>query len=188
MSTNFLFSKVCWLRPAMFCLKKKQTFPPIIWIFSEGEGDGIKSRHTFKNLFYIILTIVYIACSSILTFCLWACNWHSWWREWCPWTAIVVIPIWGSDIKWTCCSLSNSLNSNEITSPVLNSSYHPIRKIIGIPNCLTCIDPTWVSIDDSRFLVITSPCRLVGQYSSRQTYGHGLAGTLWNASYVIMLK
>ena len=36
MSTNLLFSKVCWQCPAMF--------PPIIWIFTEGEGDGIKSR------------------------------------------------------------------------------------------------------------------------------------------------
>ena len=32
MSTNFLFSKVCWQRPAMFCLYIfKQTLPPIIW-------------------------------------------------------------------------------------------------------------------------------------------------------------
>ena len=23
---------------------KKKTFPPIIWIFTEGEGDGIESR------------------------------------------------------------------------------------------------------------------------------------------------
>ena len=34
MSTNFLHLK--------------QTFPPIIWIFTEGEGDGIKSRLHFK--------------------------------------------------------------------------------------------------------------------------------------------
>ena len=27
-----------------------QTFPPIICIFTEGEGDGIKSRLSFKNL------------------------------------------------------------------------------------------------------------------------------------------
>ena len=26
----------------------KQTFPPIIWIFTEGVGDGIKSRLPFK--------------------------------------------------------------------------------------------------------------------------------------------
>ena len=25
-----------------------QTFPPIIWIFTEGEGDGIESRLPFK--------------------------------------------------------------------------------------------------------------------------------------------
>ena len=26
----------------------KQTFPPIIWIFTKGKGDGIESRLTFK--------------------------------------------------------------------------------------------------------------------------------------------
>ena len=29
-------------------LHPKQTFPPIIWIFTEGEGDGIESRLPFK--------------------------------------------------------------------------------------------------------------------------------------------
>ena len=29
-------------------LHLKQTFQPIIWIFTEGEGDGIKSRLPFK--------------------------------------------------------------------------------------------------------------------------------------------
>ena len=29
-------------------LHLKQTFPPIIWIFTEGEGDGIESRLPFK--------------------------------------------------------------------------------------------------------------------------------------------
>ena len=29
-------------------LHLKQTFPPIIWIFTEGEGDGIKSRLPLK--------------------------------------------------------------------------------------------------------------------------------------------
>ena len=38
-----------------FCSQKyvlpfylKQTFPPLIWMFTEGEGDGIKSRLPFK--------------------------------------------------------------------------------------------------------------------------------------------
>ena len=31
-----------------FPLHLKQTFPPIIWIFTEGEGGGIKSRILFK--------------------------------------------------------------------------------------------------------------------------------------------
>ena len=29
-------------------LHLKQTFPPIIWIFTEGEDDGIKSKLPFK--------------------------------------------------------------------------------------------------------------------------------------------
>ena len=32
----------------IFAVHLKQTFPPIIWIFTEGEGDGIKSRLPFK--------------------------------------------------------------------------------------------------------------------------------------------
>ena len=48
MSTYYLFSKVCWQRPAMFCLLHiKQTFQPIIWIFTVGEGDEIQSRLPF---------------------------------------------------------------------------------------------------------------------------------------------
>ena len=38
----FVFSNV-------FPLRLKQTFLPIIWIFIEGEGDGIKSRLPFKS-------------------------------------------------------------------------------------------------------------------------------------------
>ena len=30
-------------------LHLKQTFPPIIWIFTEGEGDGMESRHLLKS-------------------------------------------------------------------------------------------------------------------------------------------
>ena len=43
-TTNFLFSKVCWQPPAMFSLYTSS----IIWIFTEGEGDGIESRLPFK--------------------------------------------------------------------------------------------------------------------------------------------
>ena len=55
MSTNFLFSKVCWQMPSnVLLLHLKQTFPPIIWIFTE--GDGIKSRLAFK-IFSTLLEI-----------------------------------------------------------------------------------------------------------------------------------
>ena len=33
----------------------KQTFPPIIWIFIEGEGDGIESRLPFKIFSTLLL-------------------------------------------------------------------------------------------------------------------------------------
>ena len=29
-------------------LHLKKTFPPVIWIFAEGEGDGIESRLPFR--------------------------------------------------------------------------------------------------------------------------------------------
>ena len=64
MSTNFLFSKVCWQRPTMFChLHLKQTFPPIIWVFPEEEGDGFESRlpfKTFSTLPYIFYLFSYL--------------------------------------------------------------------------------------------------------------------------------
>ena len=58
MSTNFLFSKVCWQCPAMFNLYTSST--PMIWIFTEDEGDGIKSRLPFK----IFSTLNDISCIS----------------------------------------------------------------------------------------------------------------------------
>ena len=36
----------------VFPLHPKQTFPPMIWIFTEGEGDWIKSRLPFKIFFH----------------------------------------------------------------------------------------------------------------------------------------
>ena len=36
-------------------LRLKQTFPPMIWIFTQGEGDGTESRLPFK----IFSTLMY---------------------------------------------------------------------------------------------------------------------------------
>ena len=33
-------------------LRLKQTFPPIVWIFTEGEGDGMEFRLFFKKICY----------------------------------------------------------------------------------------------------------------------------------------
>ena len=41
LSRNIWKQKACWHHPAMFCLF---TFPWIIWIVTEGEGDEIESR------------------------------------------------------------------------------------------------------------------------------------------------
>ena len=43
-------------RPAMFCLCQ-QTFPFMICIFTEGEGDGIESRLPFKVFSALIISI-----------------------------------------------------------------------------------------------------------------------------------
>ena len=47
-------------------LHLKQTFPPIIWIFTEGEGDGNESRLTFK----IFSTLKVTLAKKCLLFCL----------------------------------------------------------------------------------------------------------------------
>ena len=69
MSTNFLLTMPSNILP----LHLKQTFPPIIWIFIEGEGDGIESRLPFKffstlrkilqNWFHPIMRWAQIMCS-----------------------------------------------------------------------------------------------------------------------------
>ena len=52
MSTNFLFSKACWQCPSnVLSLHFEQTFPHIIWIFTEGEGDRIEPRLLLKIFF-----------------------------------------------------------------------------------------------------------------------------------------
>ena len=65
MSTNFLFSNVCWQCPAMFVdnaqqclpLHLKQTFLSKIWIFTEGEGHGIKTGLPWKSFRFSSLEI-----------------------------------------------------------------------------------------------------------------------------------
>ena len=43
MLTKFLFQKLVDKTQQSLPYHLKQTFPPIIWIFAEGEGDRIKS-------------------------------------------------------------------------------------------------------------------------------------------------
>ena len=44
----FVFKCLLTMHSNVLTLHLKQTFPPIIWIFTEGAGDGIKSRLHFK--------------------------------------------------------------------------------------------------------------------------------------------
>ena len=50
-------------------LQLKQTFPPIIWIFTEDEGDGIESRLPFKIFSTLPDVIVFqlIQCFGVST-------------------------------------------------------------------------------------------------------------------------
>ena len=43
-------------------LHLKQTFPPIIWIFTEGEGDGMEFRLPFKIYLLYWYFVHYIFC------------------------------------------------------------------------------------------------------------------------------
>ena len=44
----FVFKSLLTTPSNVLLLHLKQTFPPIIWIFTEGEGGGIESRLPFK--------------------------------------------------------------------------------------------------------------------------------------------
>ena len=44
---TFCFQKFVDNTQQCFTLHLKQTFPHIIWIFTEGEGDGIQIQATF---------------------------------------------------------------------------------------------------------------------------------------------
>ena len=44
----FVFQSLLTMPSNVLPLHLKQTFPPIIWIFTEGEGNGIESRLSFE--------------------------------------------------------------------------------------------------------------------------------------------
>ena len=52
----FVFKSLLTMPSNVLPLHLKQTFPPIIWIFTEVEGDGIESRLPFK-IFYTLMII-----------------------------------------------------------------------------------------------------------------------------------
>ena len=67
---NFLFlwffAKHCWVMSSnVLPIDLKSTCPPVIWIFTEGEGDGIESRLSskiyifyFKSNLIILVTLM----------------------------------------------------------------------------------------------------------------------------------
>ena len=61
-SKLFVFKSFLTTPSNVLPLHLKQTFPPIIWIFTEGEGNGIESRLPFKifsTSFKIFLQYIY---------------------------------------------------------------------------------------------------------------------------------
>ena len=59
---RFVFKSLLTTPSNVLPLHLKQTFPPIIWIFTETEGDWIKSRLPFKIYSTLLVT-----------------NWNHWW-------------------------------------------------------------------------------------------------------------
>ena len=51
----FVFKSLLTTTSNVFPHYLKQTFPPIIWIFTEGEGDGLESRLYFNIFSTLIL-------------------------------------------------------------------------------------------------------------------------------------
>ena len=45
----FVLKSLLTMPGHVLTLHLKETFPPIIWIFAEGEGDGIESRLPFRT-------------------------------------------------------------------------------------------------------------------------------------------
>ena len=54
--SNFVVFKILLTTSSnVLPLNLKQTFPPIMWIFNEGEGDGIESRLPFNMFITCVL-------------------------------------------------------------------------------------------------------------------------------------
>ena len=90
----------------------KQTFLPIIWIFNEGEGDGIKSRLPFKIFSTLkiflhkicqLIVILLFQCSKMhhIDGCLWLVKWHTYilWKNWLIITYCAFVD-WPSHLLW----------------------------------------------------------------------------------------
>ena len=77
----FVFKSLLTMPSNVFPLHLKQTFPPITWIFMEGEGDVIDSRLPFKIfstlrirdtfvIYVVNLTFIKKAWNTIMTVCM----------------------------------------------------------------------------------------------------------------------
>ena len=58
--TNFWFKSLLTMTSNVLPLRLKQNFLPIIWIFTEGEGDEIESRLPFK-IFSTLFSVLWAA-------------------------------------------------------------------------------------------------------------------------------
>ena len=77
----FVFKRLLTTSSNVLPLHLKQTFPLVIWIFTEGEGDGIESRLPFK-IFSTLLINLYLIFSRFYKY-------HRQWYVWmsCLWRA-----------------------------------------------------------------------------------------------------
>ena len=72
MSTNFFFKSLLTRPGNVLPLHLKQTFPPIIWIFTEGEGDGWDQiQAIFLNLFYFTNNFYNLHVTEMCFFSMW---------------------------------------------------------------------------------------------------------------------
>ena len=82
---TFCFQKLVDNAQQCFALHLKQTFPPIIWIFTKGEGHGIKFRLPFK-IFSTLSTTLLLAPQDFQSF-LWPwvqkADSSRWWYTYC---------------------------------------------------------------------------------------------------------
>ena len=76
----FVFKSLLTSPSNVLPLHLKQTFPPMIWIFTEGEGDGIESRLAFKIFSTLWLYFLQLRKAQMLLYHLSSFKLLRWWH------------------------------------------------------------------------------------------------------------